>query len=184
MAFFLWKAISTHIQYTMLHGPVTYTTFWTAFMEDRASLASAIRLSRDFFCKRGMYSTRGITFILTSLAYLLAFPTIASSMTGYIPRTEAFVSDVDGKPVAESDFRPVVYMMHDGPRVNMSADFIVPCEKSKWGKNQPLQTGVIKKNMLTNLLAKRILHPLKSAYSPVIYGGRSWPTCQIVSQRL
>ncbi|KAK4195851.1 hypothetical protein QBC40DRAFT_288297 [Triangularia verruculosa] len=138
LAMFTWKAMSTHVQYSMLKGPVTYDTFWTVFMEDRASVISTVRLSRDFLTKQAIRSKRAMIFTIMSLAFILAFPTLSSSMTGYISRTEPFIRDIEGRPVPESDFRPVVYMIHDGPRVDLPSDHMIVCENSyPW--SQPLK---------------------------------------------
>ncbi len=46
-------------------------------------------------------------------------------MTGYTPHIKAFVTSETGVLIPYSDFQPVVYIVHDGSRVNLTDDYVV-----------------------------------------------------------
>lgn len=64
-------------------------------------------------------------FMLVTVGYILAFPTIASAMTGYTGNVAAFVPDNSGNFVKFESFLPVLYVIHDGDRINKTKDYIV-----------------------------------------------------------
>ena len=51
LAFFTWKAVSAYIKNSMYMDPVTYDTYWVAFMDGQPSFLSVFRITRDFIVK-------------------------------------------------------------------------------------------------------------------------------------
>jgi len=64
-------------------------------------------------------------FIVFTMIFILTFPTLASSMTGYSVTNVAFVQSSDNNLIRFSDFQAVAYVIHDGPRINLTPDFMV-----------------------------------------------------------
>ena len=112
----------------MATAPVTYDTFFTVFLEEEASFRSTFRLIRDFSRRRG--SKAAMTTIVLTMIYVLAWPTLASAMTGYTSALGSFVKDKQQNFISFDKFVPVAYIIHDGWRVNFTTDFIVPFDSS------------------------------------------------------
>lgn len=62
--------------------------------------------------------------MVVSGAFVIAFPTLVSAMTGYSSNIQPFVA-IDGKLAPFSDFLLVKYIIHDGSRIGLSDDHIV-----------------------------------------------------------
>lgn len=135
-------AFSIYVRGSMLTAAITYNTFWIIFMNDDASFMSTARIMRDFTTKRGLQSKTAMVFIVISMIYVLAFPTLASAMTGYTTNSAAFVADSQQNLLSFSSFAPVAYVIHDGWRVNLTGDYLVPFRKPdpSLGKLAPKQT--------------------------------------------
>lgn len=103
--------------------PITYRTFRTFFLDREPSFMSSISLISDFTRRRRLNSRIATVFIMLVIAFALLFPTLASAMTGYTPRIEAFIADHNKNWVLVTNFRPVLYIIHDGPRVGLPADY-------------------------------------------------------------
>jgi len=126
LAFFLWKAFSAHARNCVQKGPVTFATFWLAFMDTQPSLQSTILLIRDFVTKPSRQSTLSVIFLPLAMFFVIAFPTLASAMTGYSARTEAFVTDAQQNLVPLSSFILAGYTIHDGSEIGLANDYVVP----------------------------------------------------------
>lgn len=107
-------------------APVTYDTFWTVFMNDEPSFMGMVRMIRDFSTRRGLRSRLAMTFIILSMVFILAVPTLAGAMTGYSQNNEAFVADLSGNMYSFSQLSPILYTIHDGWRVDFDGDYAVP----------------------------------------------------------
>ncbi|EAQ83158.1 predicted protein [Chaetomium globosum CBS 148.51] len=75
----------------------------------------------------------------------MAFPTLASAMTGYVARTAAYVKDApgsDGNYILFNEFDVVAYVIHDAWRINKTGDLLVSYGPTSWdpitGKEAPL----------------------------------------------
>ena len=126
VAFFSWKAFSAYVRSAMETTPITYGTFFTIFLEGDASFRSTIRIIRDFVARKGLRSKVAMMCIVLNMIYMLAFPTLAGAMTGYTPASGAFVTDTEQNMIPFSSFVNVAYVIHDGPRVNLTKDYPVP----------------------------------------------------------
>jgi hypothetical protein len=110
---------------------------------------SLFRISRDFTTRQRLRSKIAMIFMLVTMGYILAFPTIASAMTGYNGNVAAFVPDNSGNFVKFESFQPVLYVIHDGDRINKTKDSAVTAFASghcmcsgKTKENSSLQTIV------------------------------------------
>jgi hypothetical protein len=106
--------------------PVTYSSFRAIFLESGPSIISIARLFRDFAVRKGFQSKIAATFVLATMIFALAFPTLASAMTGYTSAVEAFVREQQtSNYIRFSEFRWVPYIIYDGDRINRTKDFLV-----------------------------------------------------------
>lgn len=71
-----------------------------------------------------------MVFMIATMVFVMAFPTLASAMTGYTGKTELVIK-VDGNTQTPFRmlFREVKYIIQDGNRVNLSAGFQVFSER-------------------------------------------------------
>jgi len=104
---------------------VTFSTFSAIFLHKEPTLMSLFRMSRDFTTRQRLRSKIAMIFMLVTMGYILAFPTIASAMTGYNGNVAAFIPDNSGNFVKFESFQPVLYVIHDGNRINKTKDLIV-----------------------------------------------------------
>jgi hypothetical protein len=125
LVFCTWKAFSAYVRNSMHRHPVTYSTFWTAFMDDQPSIYSTLRLMRDGALRGVGQSKAAMAFFAAAMLFVLAFPTMASTMTGYRANTGAFVTDNKNNLMAVDSFVPVLYVVHDGQRINLTENHMV-----------------------------------------------------------
>lgn len=125
MAYYSWQAFSSYVRVSMETGPVTFDTFFATHLEETASLKSTVKMVRDFSTRRCLRSRPAMAFIIATMIYILAWPTIAGAMTGYTSAESAFVSDIRGSLTPLENFLPVLYVIHDGWRVDLEGDYLV-----------------------------------------------------------
>jgi hypothetical protein len=109
--------------------PVSYETFWAVFLHQEASPAKIYRLMTDASLYRVLRYKTVAVFTVLSLFLTMAFPTLASAMTGYVAQTAAYIKDSpgsDGNYILFSEFDLVAYVIHDAWRINMTEDLLVP----------------------------------------------------------
>jgi hypothetical protein len=104
-------------------NPVSYGTFKAITLQN-GSMSALYILSRDCLSNQGLRAKATVVWMVVSGAFAIAFPTFVSAMTGYSSNIQAFVT-IGSNLVPYSDFRPVRYIIHDGERVGLSADYIV-----------------------------------------------------------
>lgn len=61
-----------------------------------------------------------MAFIVGTMIFIWAFPTLGSAMTAYSTNVKAFVNSTDGILVPFNSFRQVLYVIHDGQRINLT----------------------------------------------------------------
>jgi hypothetical protein len=94
-------------------------------MDDQPSFRSTLRFIRDSTVKRTGHSKAAMAFFAASMLFVLAFPTMASAMTGYRANSGAFVTDSQKNMIAINSFAPVAYVVHDGLRINLTDNYMV-----------------------------------------------------------
>lgn len=105
--------------------PMTYTTFTTLFIERGPSFTSAYQSLRDFVLHRRLKSRTSTFWVSFSILFVLVWPTLVAAMSGYSPAAGAYVEDANGNFVSYTDFRLLAYIIHDGERINLTADYPV-----------------------------------------------------------
>jgi hypothetical protein len=107
-------------------APVTYTSFRAVFVDTGPSFLSTSRVLRDFAVRKGFHSRIATIFMLVTMIFTLAFPTLASAMTGYTGVLKAYVPDYANANYIRFDrFEPVLYVINDGKRVGETSDYFV-----------------------------------------------------------
>lgn len=115
--------------------PVTFSTYRTVFLRDESLVVAIPRLFRDFACRRGLHSKVAMVFMIATMVFVLIFPSFASAMTGYSSNVKSYIrnttssspSGLDGSNyMAFSSFQRVLYVIHDGWRVALEGDYMVP----------------------------------------------------------
>ncbi|ROW17867.1 hypothetical protein VPNG_00864 [Cytospora leucostoma] len=125
LAYFSWKAFSVYVRLSMEHAPITYRTFWTTYMQHEASFRPIIRAIRDFTSRRGLRSKTAMIFMIATMVFIMAFPTLASAMTGYTANNNAVIKFIDGTQAPFTEFQKFEHIIHDGNRINLTSDYKV-----------------------------------------------------------
>lgn len=83
---------------------------------------------RDFIARRRLKSMTAMIFMAVTMLFVLAWPTVASAMTGYDSNNVAFVKIKDGSLIPFASFIPLLYVIHDGSRIDgLTDEYLVPC---------------------------------------------------------
>ncbi|KAK7422060.1 hypothetical protein QQX98_001802 [Neonectria punicea] len=127
LAWTTWRVFADYLTVSIATKPATYTTFFIVFLQKEASLTSIYLVTRDFIFIRGGLSSRIATyFMVATMAFVLATPTFASSMTGYTTADKAYVTLNDDNMFQFSEAKPVAYVIHDGSRIGLDNNYAVP----------------------------------------------------------
>ena len=120
-----------YIATRLAESPMTYATFWVIFLRQEPTVTSIYRLARDFCRHAGTVSPTASTFIVGTIAFALAFPTLMNSMMGYVSKSGPFVRVENGSVNRFEDFKEVAYVIHDGHRIGFKDDYPVFRRSSK-----------------------------------------------------
>ncbi|KPM44322.1 hypothetical protein AK830_g2296 [Neonectria ditissima] len=127
LAWVTWRVFADFLTVSIATKPATYTTFFIVFLQRENSLNSIYLICRDFIFVRGGLSSKVATyFMVATMAFVLASPTFASSMTGYTTADRAYVTLNDDNMFSFSEAKPIAYMIHDGSRIGLENDYAVP----------------------------------------------------------
>lgn len=97
-------------------------------MQDSISILGVTGVIRDFIARRRLKSIAAMVFMTITMLFVLAWPTVASAMTGYDSNNVAFVKIRDGSLIPFSSFVPLLYVIHDGSRIEgLTDEYLVPC---------------------------------------------------------
>lgn len=130
MSLIAWRVFTEYLEVSIATRPATYTTVWLLRFHQDTSVMSSLRLFMQFF-RRGLASKTATWMMATTLSFILAFPTIAGSMTGYTTFNNAYIGSSDERLFPYQDVKPVAYVIHDGSRVpGFTDDYIVPWRSS------------------------------------------------------
>ncbi|KAI1157971.1 hypothetical protein F5B18DRAFT_668615 [Nemania serpens] len=125
LAYFSWRTFADYATVSMETTPMTYTTFTILFIEHGPSFTSACQSIRDFMLYRRLKSRLSTSWVILSILFVLAWPTLAAAMSGYSPETGAYVTSIDGNFVPYNDIQLLAYIIHDGERINLTAPYHV-----------------------------------------------------------
>lgn len=59
------------------------------------------------------------------MIYISAFPTLVGAMTGYSANVRSFVPDRNNNLIQFNSYKPALYVIHDGWRINSTTDYLV-----------------------------------------------------------
>jgi hypothetical protein len=122
LALVSWREFRKYLTICMESEPVTYQLFRTIFIENDASVLSTARTIKSFLCQRRLRSKVAMTFMIATMLLILAFPTLMSAMSGYDSNVSSRILDRENNLIAFSSFHRVLYVIHDGWRINLTGD--------------------------------------------------------------
>ncbi|KAF3031934.1 hypothetical protein E8E11_001326 [Didymella keratinophila] len=131
LAIISWREFARYLTISMESEPVTYQVFRTIFIENDASVLSTCRTIKSFILHRGLRSNVAMAFMTATMILILAFPTLVSAMSGYDSNVASRIEDLDGNFIAFNNYSKVLYIIHDGWRVNLTGDYLVTDLKTK-----------------------------------------------------
>jgi hypothetical protein len=73
---------------------------------------------QEFSKYRPLESVIAMTWMILGATFVVVFPTLASAMSGYKPRSEPFIRDDEGNYMAFSRLYQVDYIIQDSSRLN------------------------------------------------------------------
>ncbi|KAK4175469.1 hypothetical protein QBC36DRAFT_189827 [Triangularia setosa] len=124
LAWVSWKAFTSYVAVMIQKRPTTYAAYYTTFIKQETSLATIYRLIGELGPRNILDSKVVMVFVVFTLNFILAFPTMASAMTGYSASTEAFVQNTNNKDyIKYSSFELLEYVIHDGDRIGLWKDY-------------------------------------------------------------
>jgi hypothetical protein len=123
LAYLSWQTFVRYVTTSMEVQPITFNTYRTIFLQNESLVLGIPRIIRDFCRRRNLHSRFAMVFIVLTMLFILVFPTLGGSMTGYSGTVKAYVPDADKNFVPFNDFEIVVYTVHDGSRINQTDDF-------------------------------------------------------------
>lgn len=134
LAIISWRVFAKYITTCMESEPVTYQLFRTVFLENEASLLSTYRTAKSFVWHRKLRSKAAMIFIVAAMMFILAFPTIISAMSGYDSNIASYLPSLDGNLIPFNQFSRVLYVIHDGWRINRTSDYWVYDVEAPYGQ--------------------------------------------------
>ncbi|GAW21840.1 hypothetical protein ANO14919_113660 [Xylariales sp. No.14919] len=120
-----WCTFADYATISMETTPMTYAMFVILFTEGGPKVTSIYRLARDVVRYHRPRSRVSVAWVIFSMLFVLAWPTIISSMSGYTPEMWSYVRDISDNLVPYNEFELLVYIIHDGDRVNLTANYLV-----------------------------------------------------------
>jgi hypothetical protein len=81
---------------------------------------------RNIRLSRAWRSTTAMCFVITSLAFTVAFPTLAGAITGYVAAVDAYIVGKNGLAIKFSEFDFVAYVIPEGSLIYLADDYLVP----------------------------------------------------------
>ncbi|KAH7138712.1 hypothetical protein B0J11DRAFT_588178 [Dendryphion nanum] len=121
VSYISFKVFAMYLTTNMEDRAVAFNTYRAIILQDQQSYIVAIFLmARDFITRMKLKSYTTMAFIITTMIFMLAFPTLSSAMTGYKPNVKSYVPDRAGTFIPFSHLRRVAYAIEDGWRINQT----------------------------------------------------------------
>jgi hypothetical protein len=128
LAFISWRVFAKYLTVCMEIEPITYQLFRTIFLENEASLPSTYRTINSFLWQRRLRSKIAMTFMVITMIFILAFPTLISAMSGYDANVASYMPDRNDNFLPFKDFSRVLYVIHDGWRIGEDGNYWIKDE--------------------------------------------------------
>jgi hypothetical protein len=113
------RVFADYVTISMEITPVTFRSYRTIFLPGSSLLKDIWRMIRDFTTRHGLHSKIAMGFMILTMAFTLAFPTLAGEMTGYNENVQAFVNTTDNNYVPFEKFNFALFVIHDSDRVRL-----------------------------------------------------------------
>lgn len=118
LLYIAFKVFTMALSRTMETEPVSYGTFESmAFTSP--TFVSPFILIRDFVTNRGLRARVAVAWTIIASFYVLAFPTLNDTISGYSTNMQAFLKDNSGILVPWSNYTEVQFVINDGERVGL-----------------------------------------------------------------
>jgi hypothetical protein len=108
--------------------PVSYSTF-DSMAFTSPTFVSPFILIRDFVTNKGLRARLAVAWTIIASFYVLAFPSLNDTMSGYSTNMEAFLKDNSGILVPWSNYSEVRFIINDGGK-NRSTESYLCCRQS------------------------------------------------------
>jgi hypothetical protein len=125
LALISWRAFSDYLAVSIMTKPATYTIVWLLRFQTDPSFVSIMGLLHQFIWRRGLASRVAMSFMVAAALLILAFPTVASSMTGYTTVNKAYIEVPETGLVEFSATYPGAYVIRDGSRIGLHDGYVV-----------------------------------------------------------
>lgn len=124
LALIAYKVTTKSLTMSMEHQTIPIGTFEAVALQDATGIAFYKQISNFLAIKNWRHQLR-IFWIILSTLFIVAFPTLASAMTGYAPVTNPFLKGQDGQLIPFTSYRQVRYIIHDADRVGLASPLIL-----------------------------------------------------------
>ncbi|KAF2670615.1 hypothetical protein BT63DRAFT_413321 [Microthyrium microscopicum] len=125
LAFISYKVLTKYLTTEMATSAISIPTYRTIFLHREPSVWSTLMLIEDFIRHRALSSKPAMLWMITSLLFIISYPTLSSAMTSYSPQTSPYVQSYNGDYNQATSFHPILYVIRDGSRVNMTNDYAI-----------------------------------------------------------
>jgi hypothetical protein len=120
LLFVAFKVFTMALSRTMETTPVSYGTFQSmAFTSP--NFVSPFLLVRDFATNRGLRARLAVAWTIIASIFVLAFPSLNDTVSGYSTNVEAFLKDNNGSLIPWSNYAQVQFVINDGERVGLES---------------------------------------------------------------
>ena len=128
---------------------IDYDFYRTVYMEREPSIWSLCSTSKMFFFSpQRLQSKVAMAFIIFTMLFLMAVPSLVSAMSGYDTNNAAFIKDPSSVNETWVDFgtyRIVIAIIHDGWRIGLEGDHLIEYSSPAIGekRHQTISLGVL-----------------------------------------
>ncbi|KAI0410727.1 hypothetical protein F5X98DRAFT_359009 [Xylaria grammica] len=142
LALVSWRLFADCATVSLVTQPLSFAAFRTIFLESEPSIFSTWTIAKSFIFQKRVASKFTSGFIIFAMVFILAWPTLISAATGYVPITWPVIreqgSEENPNLIAFSRFRPIAYIVHDFWRINGLNTSLITCDDFP-RKNSPVR---------------------------------------------
>lgn len=118
LLYIAFKVFTMTLSRTMETEPVSYGTFESmAFTSP--TFVSPFILIRDFVTNKGLRARAAVAWTVIASFFVLAFPSLNDTISGYSTNMEAFLQDSNGVLIPWSNYSEVRFIISDGERIGL-----------------------------------------------------------------
>jgi hypothetical protein len=118
LLYIAFKVFTMTLSRTMETEPVSYGTFESMAFTSPTFISPFI-LIRDFVSNKGLRARLAVAWTIIASFYVLAFPSLNDTVSGYSTNMEAFLKDNNGILVPWSNYSEVRFIINDGERIGL-----------------------------------------------------------------